>query len=41
MEKYNTQHYDNICIVDAYSTGRKLAYEFSKFGKNVFTLEVH
>ncbi len=33
MEKYNTQHYDNICIVDAYSTGRKLAYEFSKFGK--------
>lgn len=33
MEKYNTQFYETICIVDAYSTGKKLAHEFNKFGK--------
>ncbi|MGY3802583.1 ATP-grasp domain-containing protein [Pigmentibacter ruber] len=33
MEKYNSQSQDIICIVDAYSTGKKLAYEFNKYGK--------
>lgn len=33
MEKYTRELKDMICIVDAYSTGKKLAAEFNKYGK--------